>query len=201
MFGLFVVVEGVDKSGKTTVVRELYEALSKNYPVKKISFPDRSTAIGTILDKYLKGIVDMSPEATHLLFTADRYEKKREIEELSRNNILICDRYSWSGITSTVAKGIDLGWCLETERLLPKADITLYLEADIEVISRRRGFGDEVLETTEIQHKIKDCFGQMRDYSENVVVLDATKSVEDITAIAVKHVLRCLEKKNQINSV
>lgn len=199
--GLFVVVEGVDKSGKTTMVNSLYEALSRKFPVEKISFPDRNSAIGSILDKYLKGIVEMSPEATHLLFTADRYEKKGLIERLSKSNILLCDRYSWSGITSTVSKGVDLAWCVETERLLPKADITFYLNADINMISRRSGFGNEVLETEDIQRKIKDCFSQMKDYVDNIIDLDANKSVDELTKEAVEHIVKALEKKSQIHSV
>jgi dTMP kinase len=194
--GLFVVIEGLDRSGKSTLVKSLYEDLKKKYPVFTLSFPDRKTPIGAILDKYLKGVVELNPEVQHLLFSADRYEKKELIEDLRKNTIIICDRYLWSGIIATVVKGVDLGWCIETERLLPKADLTLYLDADVDLISKRRGFGDEILETKEIQSKMRDIYYQMKDHNENLVILDASKSVKEITKEAVEEIERCFQSRS-----
>ena len=50
-----IVFEGVDNSGKTTHARQLYHTLcSKNYSTDIISFPNRHTPIGSLIDKVLR---------------------------------------------------------------------------------------------------------------------------------------------------
>ncbi|OQS53359.1 tmp1 [Ecytonucleospora hepatopenaei] len=48
---LFIVLEGIDHSGKTSVAKKLHEILGG----VKIAFPNRETKTGKEIDKYLKG--------------------------------------------------------------------------------------------------------------------------------------------------
>ena len=94
MRGLFIVIEGTDKSGKTTQVRRLADSLKKASPVEIISFPDRDTPIGKLLDGYLKGKVDLDDHAVHLLFSANRWQMDSTIKYLLESGItVIADRY------------------------------------------------------------------------------------------------------------
>ncbi|WUR04550.1 thymidylate kinase [Vairimorpha necatrix] len=198
---MFIVFEGLDKSGKSTSCNAVYSKLKNlNLPTVKMHFPDRNTVIGDILNKYLTGKLDLTPEATQLLFTADRYEKRDFIEKTASSHILLCDRYSWSGICFSYAKGLDLDWCVETERLLPKPDITFYLEADVEILMKRHNWGDEILETRDFQYKAADGYGQMKDFVDNVVVIDAEKSVEEISEIVVQEILKLKSRREQIEN-
>ena len=75
--GLFIVFEGLDRSGKSTQVQRLLDYLSaREVPVRLQKFPDRSTNIGQSIDSYLRGASHLSNEAIHLLFSANRWEIK-----------------------------------------------------------------------------------------------------------------------------
>ncbi|EPQ61751.1 Bgt-4555 [Blumeria graminis f. sp. tritici] len=76
--GAFIVIEGLDRAGKTTQVRRLCDKLySLGYNIKEIKFPvlDRTSPIGKMIDSYLQDSIQMDDHAIHLLFAANRWEK------------------------------------------------------------------------------------------------------------------------------
>lgn len=62
---------------------------------------------------------------------------------LSDGFTLIVDRYSYSGVAFSAAKGMDLEWCKAPEAGLLKPDMVLLLTMTADAISKRGGFGDE----------------------------------------------------------
>ena len=75
-----------------------------------ISFPNRESESGKLLDAYLKSTRGqaMSNEAVHLLFALNRWEMKSKILEMMSNGTnVICDRYAYSGIVYSAAKVSD----------------------------------------------------------------------------------------------
>lgn len=79
----------------------------------------------------------------HMFFVLNRWELKKEIEErLSKGQNVVLDRYSYSGIAYTASKGIDVDWCVATEKGLPKPDVVFYLQVgDIKELESRGGWG------------------------------------------------------------
>lgn len=45
-------------------------------PAELWSFPDRTTAVGDMIDTYLSSKADLDDAAIHLLFSANRWEKQ-----------------------------------------------------------------------------------------------------------------------------
>jgi dTMP kinase len=39
-------------------------------------FPDRTTSLGQMIDAYLKSSIDLNDQAVHLMFSANRWEKR-----------------------------------------------------------------------------------------------------------------------------
>ncbi|KAH7318111.1 thymidylate kinase-domain-containing protein [Stachybotrys elegans] len=77
--GAFIVLEGLDRSGKTTQVKLLEQRfVEEGRPVKMMRFPDRSTTIGQMIDGYLKSEVEMEDHVIHLIFSANRWEAAYE---------------------------------------------------------------------------------------------------------------------------
>ena len=75
--GIFIIFEGLDRCGKSTQVSNCLKYFKqKKLPCIELTFPDRSTATGKLLDKYLKKEQMMNDEVVHLLYTANRWEKK-----------------------------------------------------------------------------------------------------------------------------
>jgi dTMP kinase len=81
--GVFILFEGVDRCGKTTQSQLLTKYLNEKTacPTELIRFPARETTIGQIIDSYLKSQNDLNDHSIHLLFSANRWERKKVIEE------------------------------------------------------------------------------------------------------------------------
>ncbi|XP_034476346.1 thymidylate kinase [Drosophila innubila] len=158
--GAFIVFEGVDRTGKTTQTRLLFEWLIKNgIKAKLIHFPERSSAIGQVINSYLSNAQDLPDEVIHLMFSANRWEHMKSIQnELLAGTTLICDRYAYSGAAYTVAKGLDFNWCCAPDRGLIKPDAVFYLKAQPEELISRGSYGMERYEKLDFQRKVAKVF-------------------------------------------
>ena len=127
--GKIIVLEGTDKAGKTTQSRMLLEALKNIGKVcVVIDFPDYTTAIGMEIRAFLDGKREYPSETKHLLFSANRWEKKKEIESMVGNGtIVILNRYWQSNLAYGSANGIDSGWLLRLDKGLPREDLVIVL--------------------------------------------------------------------------
>ena len=62
-------------------------------------FPDRETDIGRLISAYLEKASEIDDSAVHLLFSANRWEKRQAIQDaLSRGHNVVMDRYAYSGV-------------------------------------------------------------------------------------------------------
>ncbi|XP_064239517.1 thymidylate kinase isoform X3 [Aotus nancymaae] len=74
--GALIVLEGVDRAGKSTQSRKLVDALcALGHRAELLRFPDRSTEIGKLLSSYLEKKSDLEDHSVHLLFSANRWEQ------------------------------------------------------------------------------------------------------------------------------
>lgn len=105
--GALIVMEGLDRSGKSTQCKKLVESLEqRNIPAKFMNFPDRTTFIGKVINEYLRNKnCPLNNQTIHLLFSANRWENLEKMENLLREGVtLIIDRYSYSGIAYSYSK-------------------------------------------------------------------------------------------------
>lgn len=118
--------------------------LASGRPAKYVNFPDRTTECGGLINSFLTNKKDFNDETIHLLFTMNRWEAKMNMEKMLKDGVtLIVDRYSYSGVAFSAAKGLDLEWCKAPESGLLKPDLVLLLTMTASAISKRGGFGDE----------------------------------------------------------
>lgn len=68
----------------------------------------------------------------HLLFSANRWEAVKSLKaRLNEGETLVCDRYAFSGVAFSAAKGtLDLEWCKNPDRGLPAPDAVIYLDVN-----------------------------------------------------------------------
>jgi len=168
--GAFIVLEGIDRCGKTTQCALLLKHLvSLSLAALAIRFPDRTTAVGQVIDQYLKSSSStrsVDDRAIHLLFSANRWEAIPSIlETLHQGKHIICDRYAYSGVAFTSAKiesdmdpatatalramgptgneegiGFDLEWCMAPDRGLPAPDCVIFLNLSQDESEKRGGY-------------------------------------------------------------
>lgn len=190
--GALIVLEGLDRCGKTSQSGRLYKYLDEQgHSVESWRFPDRNTGVGQMISSYLANKSQLDDHAIHLLFSANRWEKRSLMEEkLKSGTTLIVDRYSYSGVAFSSAKGLDIGWCKAPEIGLLAPDMVVYLDISPEKAAERGGYGDERYEQLEFQKKVAGSYLSLRDSSWKVI--DATLSIEDIEKKLREVVLDCM---------
>ncbi|KAL7309893.1 Thymidylate kinase [Mucor circinelloides] len=178
--GLFIVVEGCDRSGKSTQCENLVNRLQQaGHHTELVKFPDRTTQTGKMIDSYLQQKSDLDDHAIHLLFSANRWEAMKTLSEKLNNGItLVVDRYAFSGVAFSSAKGLDLEWCRNPDIGLLTPDIVLFLDLTIDQAEKRGGFGQERYEKRELQIKVRDEFTKLQD--DTWKFIDASQSKEQV---------------------
>ncbi|KAH0656035.1 hypothetical protein KY285_030917 [Solanum tuberosum] len=190
--GALIVLEGLDRCGKTSQSGRLYKYLDEQgHSVESWRFPDRNTGVGQMISSYLANKSQLDDHAIHLLFSANRWEKRSLMEEkLKSGTTLIVDRYSYSGVAFSSAKGLDIEWCKAPEIGLLAPDLVVYLDISPEKAAERGGYGDERYEQLEFQKKVAGSYLSLRDSSWKVI--DATHSIEDVEKKLREVVLDCM---------
>lgn len=75
--GALIVLEGLDRSGKTSQSSKMHSFLEGlGFPVESWRFPDRNTSVGQMISSYLANKSQLDDRTIHLLFSANRWEKR-----------------------------------------------------------------------------------------------------------------------------
>ena len=184
-----VAVEGSDGAGKRSQVRAIVDALrADNLQVIDAAFPRYGLFWGRLIKRYLHGSLgDMPPLAAGLLFAADRADFGRCIPALAAAcDVLVLDRYVHSNLAHQAARIVvaqarstapapepalgaaalrDLRAQIEFDvNQLPKPDITVWLDADLDVTAaamRDRGERDLHEIDSEYQREVRNQYSGM----------------------------------------
>ncbi|CAN1773049.1 Thymidylate kinase [Linum perenne] len=173
--GALIVLEGLDRSGKTSQSARLVSYLEgTGHSAELWRFPDRTTSVGQMISAYLSNESQLDDRTIHLLFSANRWEKRSLMEsKLRSGTTLIVDRYSYSGVAFSSAKGLDLEWCKKA--------------------AERGGYGGERYEQLEFQKKVAECYHALHDSSWKMI--NACQPIEDIEkqlqSIVLDNVVAC----------
>jgi dTMP kinase len=159
----FIVIEGLDGSGKSTQINLLRDYLTqRNTKYKFIHFPRTGHGVfGELISMFLRGelgsIGNVNPYLVSLIYAADRQDAKEEmLEWLSGDRLLLADRYVMSNVAYQCAKvGSDehkrilKEWIYRLEfdtYCIPKPDINIFLDVPFEFITGNltgRRYGEE----------------------------------------------------------
>jgi dTMP kinase len=135
-----------------------------------------------------------------MLFCINRWECAAKIEaDLAAGKIIVCDRYSASGVAYSAAKGASTEFCVGCEAGLPQPDLVIFLFVKPEVTALRPGYNcdtdrHEVLEfqklvaarylSSEVTSMTKNWSTVNADRSTDEVALDvyriATEAIDNL---------------------
>lgn len=110
--------------------------------------------------------------------------------KLKSGTTLIVDRYSYSGVAFSSAKGLDIEWCKAPETGLLAPDLVLYLDIPPEKAAERGGYGDERYEQLEFQRKVAHSYQLLHDASWKTI--DACLPIEDVETQLGEMALDCV---------
>ena len=173
MVGLFIVLEGIDGSGKDThlkfIARELREL---GHTVVETAEPSGGR-VGMFLKRYANRKEERLPaESEALLYASDRFDHVKNVVKpaLLRDQIVISTRYYYSSMAYQGAKGVDLARIREMNRFALKPDLAILLdilpESSLHRLKRRRS----IYEVSDYLRKVRNIYIELANEGELVKV-------------------------------
>lgn len=145
----FIVIEGLDGSGKSTQLKKLRAYLEEeNINYEYLHFPRTDSPVfGDLVARFLRGelgdINTVNPYLIALIYAGDRNDAKEMIKNwLSEKKLVIVDRYVYSNIAFQCAKLTNdneieklTDWIIDLEYnyfKIPKPDLSIFLNVPFE---------------------------------------------------------------------
>ena len=179
---MLVIIEGNDKAGKATQTRLLREGLEKKgFKVADLAFPVYDTEIGKEIKAFLNDEREYSIQVRHMLLSANRWEKKAEIEKLlGENKVVIFNRYYQSNLVYGLASGLKLEWLQALDEGLFKGDIVIVLDVAPEVsIQRMTGKGDIFEMNDDVMYNVSKLYRELA-VKYGWILVNGYRSREDV---------------------
>jgi len=203
MRGAFVVIEGIDGSGKSTMVARIVDALTRRgRKVLRTREPG-----GTRLGEKIRGLLldaahsEMVPFTELFLYMASRAQLVDEVirPSIAKGVDVVCDRYYYSTAAYQGAAGkVGIDTVLTVaERIakFQKPDVAILLDVDPATARKREGIRDDRVENKglEYQKRVRSGFLKLaRRDPKRIRVVDADRSVDEVFDDVMKAVDRAL---------
>jgi dTMP kinase len=206
----FLVVEGLDGSGKSTQVKLIRNHLEiHKVPYKYLHFPRTETGIyGDLIAKFLRGdlgsIESVNPYLVAMIYAGDRLDAAKMIAGwIEEGFLVLLDRYVYSNIAFQCAKIREKdkqeelrNWILELEynyHGVPKPDLNILLDVPFTFTQRKltegragderiylKGTKDIHEEDLEFQRRVRDIYLWQAETCEDLRIIDCNNSEGEI---------------------
>ena len=191
----FIVLEGLDGSGKSTQAARLAGKLRDlNIPYFHAHQPS-SNPVGQQARSATKGGFPLENEAIALLFAADRYQHYHEkiAPELDKGSYVICDRYYYSnlafqGIDSATMERVITYNQAVMEAPAKRPDIAFFLDVPPEecirrIVSTRSDISiyETLPQLKQMRERYFTAFKRLED-TDNIVIIDAANNSHEAVA-------------------
>ena len=200
----FVVFEGLDGSGKSSLMKRLCESLLKqNQPVVMTREPGGTPLGDEIRDIILKQQSEPPTDrAELLLYQASRAQHVDKVirPALAKKKWVLCDRFSASSIAfQGGGRGLSteqVEWLNRFSTQDLSANLTVLLDLSVEESKKRRtgrssttGLAEDRIEAEaeSFHEKVRQSFLTQAKSSKDWLVLDASKTPDELFQILMNH--------------
>ncbi len=192
---MFIVLEGIDGSGKSTQIKNLEHLLTHEGVDIELTCEPTTREYGKLIRQIFNAEIEANPHTVAALFLADRLEhilhqKNGLLQMLEQGKTILCDRYYLSSIAyQSVDTEID--WVMsinEKPRQILRPDVTIYLDILPEKAMQRLQARDrslEIYETTENLKLVHQNYAeaiQRLNPSEEIWIFGADKAPQELSA-------------------
>lgn len=207
---MFIVFEGIDGCGKTTIIKQVAKLLKK-IPQYKNKILITREPCGTKIGENIKKIILKNPKIDNrteaLLYAASR--RQHIVEKIKPNfkkKIILCDRFIdsslvYQGLTHNLE--IKKIWSINLfaiEKI--KADITFVLDVNPKIsaerIKKRKKVDRFDLKKIDFHQKAREAFLKISQ-EKNHILIDGNKKINEITTKIYNEIIKCLKKRHAKN--
>lgn len=193
--GLFIVFEGPDGAGKTTILKKIYNEL-KSRGVKCISTREPG---GIVISEKIRSIIldkentTMDGRTEALLYAAARRQHlvEKVIPALEEGTMVLCDRFVLSSLAyQGFARGIGIDEVMSINKFAIDGympDMTIYFDINPEEAMKRimansnREVNRLDLESITFHKKVQNGYKKLIDSSkDNIKVIDGSRSIDEV---------------------
>jgi len=208
--GILIAVEGIDGSGKSTLIKNIAAMLEKE---KNCVVQTREPG-GSWIGKHVRPLLQNQPQpitpiAEYLLFAADRAQHMEDVIKpaLAQGKIVISDRMGDSSIAYQ-GYGRNLGpeiirqinaWAMQQK----KPDVTIYVDLDLDTaLSRIHANRDEItaFEKRDFLQKVLDAYRNMYKDRKDVIWVDGRMGENALAQEVYEKLLTILNQNNFTHS-
>lgn len=189
---MFIVIEGIDGTGKSTQAKRLAEHFRNLGKTVTLSREPTDGPWGTLLRSSAeKG--RLSPDEELQAFYNDRRQHVEELIKpaLTNGHVVILDRYYFSMMAYQGARGFDPAQIRkENETFAPVPDLLLILDLDVDTALKRIGSRGDTANEFEQHSNLSRCreiFLSLKD-EPFARVIDANGSTDEVT----KHIIQAV---------
>ena len=183
----FVALEGIDKSGKTSLAIALVTFFHKK-GIQAIRFEEPSNnPIGKLFRELSKNR-NLSPFVAALLSTAARHYQQQEISHaLHDSHLVITDRSYLSGLAYHYRDGIPFEQYASLNQDVVKPSLYIYLNVPLALsINRADIKSRDRWEHPDFLSQMHKCYNKAMTYirkheNANIIEIDVTKPIEIVT--------------------
>jgi dTMP kinase len=191
---MIIVIEGFDQAGKKTQSKLLGDFLKTEHKKSvTFSFPDYTTPVGKEIKNFLSGKRKFSPQVIHCLLAANRWERSKDIKDaLSKNYVVIMNRYYQSNLVYGTVNGLDLKWLENLDKGLPKENMVILLDVKVsDSFSRKKQRRDKFEKDKRFALKIANTYRKLaKKYGWYIVNASQEKDQvhQQVREIVSKHI-------------
>ncbi|WP_207493223.1 dTMP kinase [Aridibaculum aurantiacum] len=205
---LFIALEGIDGSGKSTQTKLLAERMTQQGHKVYTTCEPTARPIGAMIRSILKGEMKADDRTIAGLFVADRLdhllnEEDGIVKKLEDGFTVITDRYYFSSYAYH-GTHMDMDWVIAANAMsadILRPDINIFIDVPPEIsmqrVSRNRQ-NVELYETLEnlvqVRAKFMEAFEKLKDV-ENIVSINGDQEMDAIANAIWQQVEQLQEKK------
>lgn len=196
--GKFIVIEGLDGSGKSAQVDLVINFLKENgKDVVVTREPTTESEAGRKVKQALRKEISVEPLELQKLYVQDRKEhlENKVIPALKDGKFVVSSRYAFSTFAYGHADGLDVDLLvkLNEEFLLP--DLTIIVDVKPESCIERienRGEPKELFEKLEKLTEVNEIYKKTKNMFENVVDVNGEKTIQEVFEDIKKEIIKIL---------